>query len=48
MLATLEHELDRTTERIQCLTRNRDAVAEYLEAVRGSSPDASVEASATP
>ncbi|WP_306324743.1 MerR family transcriptional regulator [Streptomyces venezuelae] len=34
MLATLETERDRMTERIRCLTRNRDAVAEYLEAVR--------------
>ncbi|MGW6417710.1 MerR family transcriptional regulator [Streptomyces sp. NPDC055055] len=34
MLATLEGERDRMTERIRCLTRNRDAVAEYLDAVR--------------
>jgi DNA-binding transcriptional MerR regulator len=34
MLATLQHELDRMTQRIGCLTRNRDAVAEYLDAVR--------------
>ncbi|MCX5231652.1 MerR family transcriptional regulator [Streptomyces sp. NPDC006553] len=34
MLATLEEERDRMTERIRCLTRNRDAVAEYLDAVR--------------
>jgi hypothetical protein len=34
MLATLESERDRMTERITCLTRNRDAIAEYLEAVR--------------
>ncbi|MFH9725258.1 MerR family transcriptional regulator [Streptomyces sp. NPDC017254] len=34
MLATLEDERDRMTERIRCLTRNRDAVAEYLAAVR--------------
>ncbi|MFC9856752.1 MULTISPECIES: MerR family transcriptional regulator [unclassified Streptomyces] len=34
MLATLEHELDRMTERIACLARNRDAVAEYLDEVR--------------
>lgn len=38
MLATLEQERDRMTERIRCLVRNRDAVAEYLEAVRA--PDA--------
>ncbi|MDV5143572.1 MerR family transcriptional regulator [Streptomyces sp. SBC-4] len=34
MLATLEEERDRMSERIRCLTRNRDAVAEYLDAVR--------------
>ncbi|GEB54575.1 MerR family transcriptional regulator [Streptomyces gardneri] len=34
MLATLEEERDRMTERIRFLTRNRDAVAEYLVAVR--------------
>ncbi|QGZ47368.1 MerR family transcriptional regulator [Streptomyces sp. QHH-9511] len=34
MLATLEGERDRMTERIRFLTRNRDAVAEYLDAVR--------------
>ncbi|MFE0650375.1 MerR family transcriptional regulator [Streptomyces sp. NPDC059534] len=34
MLAALEDERDRMTDRIRCLTRNRDAVAEYLDAVR--------------
>ncbi|GAA3881946.1 MerR family transcriptional regulator [Saccharothrix violaceirubra] len=34
MLATLEHELSRMTERIEFLTRNRNAIAEYLAAVR--------------
>ncbi|MFD0687153.1 MerR family transcriptional regulator [Actinomadura fibrosa] len=34
MLATLEMERDRMTRRIECLTRNRDAIAEYLEEVR--------------
>ncbi|MEU6985768.1 MerR family transcriptional regulator [Streptomyces sp. NPDC046324] len=34
MLATLENERDRMTDRIRCLTRNRDAVAAYLDAVR--------------
>ncbi|GAB2702950.1 MerR family transcriptional regulator [Kitasatospora kifunensis] len=34
MIATLEHERDRMTERVQFLTRNRDAIAEYLDAVR--------------
>ena len=41
MLATLELERDRMTERIRCLTRNRDAVADYLDVVRaGRQPDA--------
>ncbi|MGW0561538.1 MerR family transcriptional regulator [Streptomyces sp. NPDC003016] len=41
MLATLELERDRLTERIECLTRNRDAMADYLEAVRDNNrPDA--------
>ncbi|MFJ6569418.1 MerR family transcriptional regulator [Streptomyces sp. NPDC091292] len=34
MLATLEQERDRMTDRIDCLIRNRDAVAAYLDAVR--------------
>ncbi|MDQ4110474.1 MAG: MerR family transcriptional regulator, partial [Actinomycetota bacterium] len=34
MLATLEHERDRMTERIDFLTRNRDAINEYLDAVK--------------
>ncbi|MCH0543329.1 MerR family transcriptional regulator [Streptomyces sp. MUM 203J] len=34
MIATLEAERDRMTQRIDCLTRNRDAMAEYLERVR--------------
>ncbi|WP_158883223.1 MerR family transcriptional regulator [Amycolatopsis anabasis] len=34
MIATLEHERDRMTERIRCLTRNRNAIVEYLDAVR--------------
>ncbi|TNC29451.1 MerR family transcriptional regulator [Amycolatopsis alkalitolerans] len=33
MIATLEQERDRMTERIAVLTRNRDAIAEYLETV---------------
>jgi len=33
MLATLRNERDRITERIRCLTRNRDAIGEYLDAV---------------
>lgn len=38
MIATLEHQLDRMTERVDCLTRNRDAIAEYLDAVRDGTP----------
>jgi len=34
MIATLEHERDRMTQRISCLERNRDAIADYLDAVR--------------
>lgn len=34
MIATLEQERDRMTERVTCLTRNRDAISEYLDAVR--------------
>ncbi|MEU0401166.1 MerR family transcriptional regulator [Streptomyces sp. NPDC006197] len=34
MLETLENERDRMDDRIRCLTRNRDAVAEYLSVVR--------------
>ncbi|WP_329396255.1 MerR family transcriptional regulator [Streptomyces melanogenes] len=37
MITTLELQRDRMTARIQCLTRNRDAVAEYLDAVRPKS-----------
>ena len=33
-IATLERERDRMTARIESLTTNRDAIAEYLEAVR--------------
>ncbi|WP_331764020.1 MerR family transcriptional regulator [Streptomyces anthocyanicus] len=35
MIATLEAELHQMNQRIECLARNRDAVAEYLESVRG-------------
>ncbi|MFC3995830.1 MerR family transcriptional regulator [Nocardiopsis sediminis] len=34
MLALLEQERDKMTERVRFLTRNRDAIAAYLEAVR--------------
>ncbi|RCH70064.1 MerR family transcriptional regulator [Streptomyces sp. SDr-06] len=33
MLSTLTLERDRMTQRIECLTRNRDAVSAYLDAV---------------
>ncbi len=33
MIATLEHERDRMTQRAECLLRNRDAIAEYLDEV---------------
>jgi DNA-binding transcriptional MerR regulator len=35
MIATLQREQVRLSERIACLTRNRDAIAEYLAAVIG-------------
>jgi DNA-binding transcriptional MerR regulator len=35
-IATLEHELERITQRIQCLARSRDAIADYLETTRRS------------
>ncbi|MFF0223970.1 MerR family transcriptional regulator [Streptomyces sp. NPDC004629] len=34
MIATLESETERMARRIQCLTRNRDAIVEYLAAVK--------------
>ncbi|MFF4776036.1 MerR family transcriptional regulator [Microtetraspora fusca] len=34
MLVTLEHERDRMSRRIECLTRNRDAIDGYLAAVK--------------
>jgi DNA-binding transcriptional MerR regulator len=34
MIATLEEERDRMARRAECLLRNRDAIAEYLDAVR--------------
>ncbi len=42
MIATLELERDRMSQRVDCLLRNRDAIAEYLEEViahRRTSPD---------
>ncbi|MFD8547996.1 MerR family transcriptional regulator [Streptomyces sp. NPDC059649] len=38
MLATLEHERDRMTERIETLRRNRDAIDAYLAVVRAGVP----------
>ncbi|MFJ7246550.1 hypothetical protein ACIQWA_18125 [Kitasatospora sp. NPDC098652] len=34
ILDTLESETERMTRRIHCLTRNRDAILEYLSVVR--------------
>ncbi|WP_040793061.1 MerR family transcriptional regulator [Nocardia paucivorans] len=50
MLATLERERDRMTDRIRCLERNRDAISEYLDAVRayGNGGEAPDEPFATP
>jgi len=44
MIAMLEHEVDRMNQRINCLTRNRDAIAEYLEMVRNHRSDTPAEA----
>lgn len=33
VLAALEDERDRMNERVRCLTRNRDAITEYLDSV---------------
>ncbi|MBM7170175.1 MerR family transcriptional regulator [Streptomyces sp. G44] len=38
MIAVLERERDRMTQRIDCLIRNRDAVAGYIDAVRNGAP----------
>ncbi|MCI2416065.1 MerR family transcriptional regulator [Saccharopolyspora sp. K220] len=43
MIATLEHERDRMTERIRFLTRNRNAIADYLDAVRDNRSETAVE-----
>ncbi|MEV1331413.1 MerR family transcriptional regulator [Micromonospora costi] len=44
MVATLQREQARLSERIECLTRNRDAIADYLDTVLGvrSSPATAV------
>ena len=33
MIAALHHQQTRLSERIECLTRNRDAIADYLDTV---------------
>ena len=38
LVATLEHEREQIDGRIRCLTRNRDAITSYIEAVRGAGP----------
>ncbi|MEV5319343.1 MerR family transcriptional regulator [Streptomyces sp. NPDC052687] len=43
-IATLERELERISERIQCLVRSRDAIADYLETTRRSQQPAAVAA----
>ncbi|THV26533.1 MerR family transcriptional regulator [Glycomyces paridis] len=37
MLAELEEQRDRMTRKAECVLRNRDAIAEYLDRVRGES-----------
>ena len=39
MIATLEHERDQIDLRIRCLTKNRDAITSYLEALRHCAAD---------
>jgi DNA-binding transcriptional MerR regulator len=46
MIATLQREQARLSERIECLTRNRDAMADYLDTVL-SVRSASTESMAT-
>jgi DNA-binding transcriptional MerR regulator len=40
MIALLERERDRMTERIDCLVRNRDAIGAYLDRARRPAPEA--------
>ncbi|MFG2582321.1 MerR family transcriptional regulator [Streptomyces malaysiensis] len=47
MIATLEDERDRMTRRIECLTHNRDAISEYLDAVLDHNATATATATAT-
>jgi len=46
MIATLRREQARLSERIECLTRNKDAIADYLDKVL-SVKSANNESSAT-
>jgi DNA-binding transcriptional MerR regulator len=39
MIATLEREREQMDVRIRCLTRNRDAIASYVEALRNCTAD---------
>ncbi|WP_371480497.1 MerR family transcriptional regulator [Kitasatospora sp. NBC_00315] len=43
-IATLEREHDRLAERVECLTHSRDAIFEYLEAVRRAQAPAAPQA----
>jgi DNA-binding transcriptional MerR regulator len=45
MIATLERERDRMSERINCLARNRDAIAAYLEGARRGATGSALAAS---
>jgi DNA-binding transcriptional MerR regulator len=42
IIATLEHQRDRLTQRIDLLTRNRDAMTTYIGELRGCARPASV------
>ncbi|MBF4995631.1 MerR family transcriptional regulator [Nocardia sp. BSTN01] len=42
IIATLEHQRDRLTQRIDLLTRNRDAMTAYIGELRGCARPASV------
>lgn len=48
MIAMLERERDRMTDRAECLLRNRDAIAEYLVAVQGSSRPTTARSTSSP
>jgi DNA-binding transcriptional MerR regulator len=48
IIATLERQRDRMTEQIRSLVRNRDAVAEYLDTVRGNGHRADAAKAASP